>query len=213
MASVMAFFFFSEAGWTGLISLVCCMLVPPLSLAAPLPRAGAALPPLIAQADQPPDSEFPPESEDFEIEGLDEDFQSEDFQLDGEETDMAFAEEEAEEPSQMDELLAPARISLGYIWGVGTEEPRDVVVNRTSLRLEWERLLGENYFLRLDAKARLFASNDHQTRALGDDKEYSTDSRLRELYLQNSVSDLSFKAGRQIVIWGEAEGSAGKSVV
>ena len=56
-----------------------------------------------------------------------------------------------------------------------------------------------------------FRRNDH--RAQAQDKETTTENFTLEAFIQVSFADTSFKAGGQILIWGESEGGAITDVI
>ena len=122
------------------------------------------------------------------------------------------ASERDTRPSWARSFLDAARFSAQYDLGLGLEPSVRVVANRPGLRLEWERLLGEHYFVRFDGLVKLMLPHDHRARALNN-KDYLLETNLREFYAQTSRGRLSLKAGKQIVIWGEAEGSAVTDVI
>lgn len=102
-------------------------------------------------------------------------------------------------------LFAPAYFTLRYELAYGIEDPKKLVINRPSLRLQWEKSKG-NFFVRFDGKTdKDFVYNS--TEFNSDVRErYRHQSEVRELYLQASKGAFSVKAGRQLVVWGKADG-------
>lgn len=102
-------------------------------------------------------------------------------------------------------LLAPAYFTLRYELAYGIEDPKKLVINRPSLRLQWEKSKG-NFFIRFDGKTdkdfvynRAEFNNDVKER-------YGHQTEVREFYLQASKGAFSMKLGRQLVVWGKADG-------
>ena len=73
--------------------------------------------------------------------------------------------------------------------------------------MEWVYDFSENLLCFFDGKGSIHHSNDHLTKVQNQSPEAYGTSNVRELYLQGSYGDWSFKVGRQIVIWGESENS------
>ena len=102
-------------------------------------------------------------------------------------------------------LLAPAHVTLRHELAYGIEDPEKLVINRSSLRLQWEKGKG-NFFTRFDGKtAKDFVYNSAEFNSAVKER-YSHQSEIRELYLQASKGAFSAKLGRQLVIWGKADG-------
>ncbi|MCP4755705.1 MAG: hypothetical protein GY866_32985 [Proteobacteria bacterium] len=118
---------------------------------------------------------------------------------------------QAATPSFLDQWVSPARITLKHETSYKTATPERVVNNRSSVRLEYERPLGDYFYIRLDTKANGFHGNDH--RAEAEDKTLVIDTVTREAYLQASLGNTSLKAGLQILIWGESDGGAITDVI
>lgn len=108
--------------------------------------------------------------------------------------------------------IAPAKSTLRYEWGQGLAGEKQPLVNRAGYRLEWEKLLTKGVFMRVDGKGETLAGNDHQTRAFPDNNQLNR-GELREAYLQVNMGNISVKAGRQVVVWGEAEGAVVADVI
>lgn len=102
-------------------------------------------------------------------------------------------------------FLAPAHFTFSYELAYGIEDPKNLVINRPSLRLQWEKGKG-NYFVRFDGKVDkdfVYNSSDYNDEVKD---KYSHQSEIREFYLQGSKGAFSAKLGRQLVIWGKADG-------
>ncbi len=133
------------------------------------------------------------------------------YQEDG--VDFSSFDNEKEETKQslLSSIFPPTRITLLHEFFLKVKQPTDMRCNRSSVRLEYSRALGEYFFILLDIKQKFFWKNDHQAQAK--EKELYTDFSPREIFLQGSFADTSIKAGRQILIWGESEGGAITDVI
>lgn len=108
-------------------------------------------------------------------------------------------------------FIESSRFTLGHQLSFGTRGSRDVITNYSYIRQEWEGLLYDNIFFKLDGKVALLPENDH--RAEAEDKTVVVDSDLREMYLQAGFEKFSIKIGRQIVVWGKADTVAVTDVI
>ena len=84
----------------------------------------------------------------------------------------------------------------------GWAEEGGSVVQRLGWRPQWDGLLGENVFFALDAKLRVYGAKDRLTPS-GED--YTTDSRIRSLYLQTSGEQWAVLGGYQVVNLGHMD--------
>ncbi|UAA37167.1 hypothetical protein KIH87_10445 [Paraneptunicella aestuarii] len=109
-------------------------------------------------------------------------------------------------------LLAPAHFTFRHEIAYGIKDPKSLVINRSSLRLQWEKGQGD-YFLRFDGKASQdFVYNNADFSDEVKDK-YRHQSEIREFYVQASKGAFSAKMGRQLVIWGKADGGIVTDVI
>ncbi len=109
--------------------------------------------------------------------------------------------------SKLDNLLSSTHFTLRHELAYGIEQPKDTVVNRSSLRLQWEQAISEHYFARFDGKTSYdIAFNDGRFPDSAVD-EYRQQDDIRELFFQYSAGSVSVKLGKQIVIWGKADGA------
>lgn len=102
-------------------------------------------------------------------------------------------------------LLAPAYFTLRYELAYGIKDPGKLVINRPSLRMQWEQSKG-NYFVRFDGKTDkdfVYNSTDYSDEVKD---RYNHQSEIREFYIQASKGAFSAKLGRQLVVWGKADG-------
>lgn len=104
-----------------------------------------------------------------------------------------------------------ARFTLGHEASVRAAGERDIISNRSSLRLEYSRFFLDSFFVQFDSKLNGFWNNDHRARAHDRRAEVHT----QEAFLQYGASGgaTSLKAGVQRLIWGESEGGAITDVV
>ncbi len=137
--------------------------------------------------------------------------------LDDEESEIIDADEseiadtnlpaESSPESSWQALANAAHFTLKHELAYGVDDPQKFVINRSSFRTQWETGFAENYFARLDAKASYdFAFNSSEFSTDLKD-EYQAQENVRELYLQRNFDNLSIKAGKQLVIWGKADGA------
>lgn len=96
-----------------------------------------------------------------------------------------------------------SRMTLDYGYAYQLGNPKKVVVNRSSLRLELSHLFADRYFAMFDGKLTVYGPNDHIAEA--EDKHILLESKLREAYLEANFNKLTIKAGKQILIWGESD--------
>lgn len=157
----------------------------------------------------PMEETFSLDDEDVELDVFDEDTGS---TLDDEEVGLEPEINVASDDGQsfFSNLWKNHRFTFRQEFSYNVEE-QDVVTNRSSLRLEWSKFFAENYYLFLDGKLTLFASNDHLSKA--EDEAYLFEGDLREAYLQTSFGNISIKAGKQVIIWGEADGAVVTDVI
>jgi len=118
-------------------------------------------------------------------------------------------EETADDPATKSSLMSLVagdnrKVTLRHeIAYMQTPSIDTIETNRSSARLEWDKLLTENVYVTFDGKANVYWPVDRRAKALGEG--YLTRYPIRELFLQASKGDLSVSLGRQVVIWGESE--------
>lgn len=113
--------------------------------------------------------------------------------------------------SATEAFLDASVITLMHEVALPTREPGDMVNNRSSVRLEYERHFLENYYFRFDSKGTVFYTNDHRTEAK--ERDLLGEMTVREAYLQYSSGSNSWKFGQQILIWGESDVGAITDVI
>jgi hypothetical protein len=104
------------------------------------------------------------------------------------------------------EWLKPLRVSLRHEGSYKFAPPTRLVNNRSSVQVEYAKLLAPSLYLRLDTKLNLHWPNDHRAKA--NDKDLFLELLPRETYLQGSFGKTSFRLGYQILPWGISEAGA-----
>lgn len=94
------------------------------------------------------------------------------------------------------------RLTAAYNLGTSLESPQSINAHRGELRVQWEKLLKQKYFVELDAK--LIARFDSD-QALPPGETVNGDARLRSLYVQTSNARWSSKLGYQVVTLGKMD--------
>ncbi len=110
-------------------------------------------------------------------------------------------------------LIAAGRLSYRHEWAYHTAEPERIVINRSSLRLQWEKLLLPGHFLLFDWKMAYNAAYDRLEYPREIEQRYRFQEQTREFYLQSSFENISYKLGKQIIVWGEADGAEVTDVI
>ncbi|MGK0289484.1 MAG: hypothetical protein ACI86H_000929 [bacterium] len=90
-------------------------------------------------------------------------------------------------------------------------ETKDVIVNRSNLRLKWRAAFGNKLF-RFDGNVTYFHNNDHRTEA-DEEKDYDFEGQVREAYFQISLNKWTVTVGQQVLVWGEADGAVVTDVI
>src|SRR2546425_4543805 len=104
------------------------------------------------------------------------------------------------------EWLKPLRVSLKHEGSYKFASPTRLVNNRSSVQVEYAKLLVPGLYLRLDTKLNLHLQDDHRAKAK--DKDLFLELLPRETYLQTSFGNTSFRLGYQILPWGVSEAGA-----
>jgi hypothetical protein len=81
-------------------------------------------------------------------------------------------------------------------------EPSAVQTNRSSLQVQWDKLLGDGFYAKVDFKYNVFWNQDMR---LAEDESVGDEFRFRNTYLQKNWGQTSLAIGEQIVVWGETE--------
>ncbi|MCP3925309.1 MAG: hypothetical protein GY714_22270 [Desulfobacterales bacterium] len=145
---------------------------------------------LIAPVD--PDDEIFDESSSLDDEDIDESW-------DGEKGSVE------EKKDSLWDIFDQTRFTLQQNLAYQTGESDGLIVNRSSIRVEWSNLFSDNYYLHFDGKLTMFGSHDHSNDSLEED--------MREGYLQISMGNLSVSFGKKIVVWGEADGAVVTDII
>lgn len=108
------------------------------------------------------------------------------------EVDMSLVENEINEEQNW-------KKSIAYSFGVDTDNT--TVINRLSLRLQWDGLINDKYWV-IDTKARVYDDHDmqHESEQLLD-----YDLNLSSLFFQHSKENYSIKTGYQTTVFGFME--------
>ena len=102
-------------------------------------------------------------------------------------------------------------LTLSHEYGAGVSHTPETIVNRSSLRFQMDRTVLDLFFFRFDGKAILFYPEDHQTQSRKTDRQVRPE--IRECYIQKGNDALSFRVGKQLVVWGETDGNVINDVV
>ncbi|MBU1171435.1 MAG: hypothetical protein KKD44_17925 [Proteobacteria bacterium] len=102
------------------------------------------------------------------------------------------------------------RLTLSHVYAYGTSES-GAIANRSSLRYEFDTTFFKRFSLRLDGRSSLYWKQDHQAGV--DDTNALAQNDLRECYIQAGFDAVSFKAGKQVVVWGETDGDVINDVI
>lgn len=108
--------------------------------------------------------------------------------------------------SRLAEWLDPLRVSLKHEGSYKFASPQRFVNNRSSVQVDYSKLLVRGLFLRLDTKVNLYWRYDHRAKAR--DKNLFLEMLPRETYLQSSFGQTSIRLGYQILPWGVSEAGA-----
>lgn len=130
--------------------------------------------------------------------------------------DMVFSSapeelDEGESTGLWDRFNDDSIITLGYRFSHTTGDDPGLVDNHGFVRLEYDTLIHDRLFFKLDGKLSLYPKTDH----IADSREKSlvVDPSVKELYFQMGSDRVSFKLGKQIMIWGKADTVAITDVV
>lgn len=106
---------------------------------------------------------------------------------------------------------SPLKSTLMHELAIGINSPNEIVNNRSSLRMEYEKHLLSDFYVRLDSKFIAHWANDHKAEAR--DSSVYPATVTREAFVQFSRGSVSVKAGKQILIWGESDAGAITDVI
>ncbi len=108
--------------------------------------------------------------------------------------------------SVLETLLKSFKTTLEFEYSHKTAAPQKNVKNRFSARIEYEYFFADYFFFKIDTKITAHHYHDHIAQA--EEKDLVIKTNTREAFLQSSFGGTSIKAGRQIIVWGEADGVA-----
>ncbi|MCP3924662.1 MAG: hypothetical protein GY714_18970 [Desulfobacterales bacterium] len=103
------------------------------------------------------------------------------------------------------------RFTLSYSFSYGTSDPDTTIMDRASLRCEFDKSLSDIFLIKFDGKGFLYFGNDHISEA--EDEGSQTDAGIREFYIAAGFENFTIKAGKQVVVWGETDGDIVNDVV
>lgn len=111
-----------------------------------------------------------------------------------------------------DRVWDDVRLTLSHLYAYGTSESGEgTIANRSSLRYEFDTTFSKRFSIRLDGRTSLFWDRDHQAKA--EDSNVLAQNDIRECTVQAGFDTVSFKAGKQVVVWGETDGAVINDVV
>lgn len=113
--------------------------------------------------------------------------------------------------SRLAQLFDDATFTLGFLFSHGTDGKDKIIDNQTFLRIEYDTLIKDNLFFKLDGKSTFHLKNDHIADAK--DRFLFIDPDIRETYLQLGFENLNLTVGKQISVWGKADTAAITDVV
>lgn len=87
---------------------------------------------------------------------------------------------------------------------------RQIEINRLDLTARYQHAFGNGWLIQSSAYSRLHLPGDYRHEASDGIKE---ESRLNELFVQNSGERHSFSLGRQTIVWGETLGNSVLDVI
>ena len=105
----------------------------------------------------------------------------------------------------IDNWAQAAHFTLSHQAAYGLRDPEQLIINRSSLRFQWEQLLADRFFFRFDGKTAYDFVYDRPDYNDNVRQRYRTVSGIREAYVQGNFGDLSIKVGKQLVVWGKAD--------
>lgn len=90
-------------------------------------------------------------------------------------------------------------------------DPKGVASNRSSLRVQWNRIWDEKIYFHVDIKPIVYWSGDDYVQE--EDSSTDVDLKTKELYVKGSFADTTIVAGNKIVVWGESDSTAVTDVI
>ena len=121
------------------------------------------------------------------------------------------SDEQQKKSTFIDEFLDDSTFTLGYQFSHGTDAEPEIIDNLFYLRLEYETLFSDNFFLKFDGRGSLHLDTDHIAEAKN--KNVFLDGNVREAFFQAGYENFSLKIGNQINVWGKADTAAITDVV
>jgi len=125
--------------------------------------------------------------------------------------DQWLAEDLLLETDELEFDIPPGKIERGWWQGMSASLQHDVTqasskenINRSKLQLEYESSFSDGFYLLAKGSYRYFNQQDFLAKTHG---EAYGKSRLRQFWLQYSTQHCAYTLGRQILVWGEVDGS------
>jgi hypothetical protein len=112
-------------------------------------------------------------------------------------------------PSTLSTLLSQTRLSYQHQVAYTAGAINHFSENRSSLRWQWEYGHGR-YFYKANASTEYEFNNDYQLDKNDDStriKAHKDQSEIREFYVQINAGAFNISLGKQLVIWGKADGA------
>lgn len=110
------------------------------------------------------------------------------------------------------DYLKDFKFTVSHLYSYGTTEPdTGSINNQSSLRCEFDKSFLDSFFIKFDGRVSGHFENDHQADA--EEKQFITDGKIRELYLQAAFDNFMIRGGRQVIVWGETDGGVINDVV
>ncbi|MCP4298586.1 MAG: hypothetical protein GY786_23610 [Proteobacteria bacterium] len=110
-----------------------------------------------------------------------------------------------------EERVSPFVYTLGHSVSYRLGKDSNIVNNRSVVRIEYSRSIGDNLFAKLDGSGSLYWSQDH--RAVSENEGYLFEGNFQDAWVQKSFSSFNFKLGLQSIVWGDVEGSQATDIL
>jgi len=112
-------------------------------------------------------------------------------------------EEEQEKTNTLSNFLKDSRFTLGYEFSFGLNLKPEFITNCAYFRQELKTLVYDKFFFQIDANIKGSFNDDH--RASAKNKDFLTESNVREAFIQTGFENFSISLGKKIVVWGKAD--------
>lgn len=139
---------------------------------------------------------------------IDEDELNDDYDDISDELEVFGDSDTNQKPSVLDNLILTLRHQLGYTDG----KENQLTTNRSSIRLQWH-YNHNNWLVKADAKSSYDFALSGSDYGKSIKEKYQQQNRIRELYIKTTLGSASITLGRQVVIWGKADGAQVTDVI